>query len=501
VKIQEKLVVTLMAVTFLIGVAGSVAIYEVNRIAQPLGTLPDSIELLNEAAYLDGLARLIHYYDEVLTQSARNYAFTQDKTWEERYQSTEPELDRVIKDAIAKGDETDVQFFSSVDKANIALVEMEYQAIELTNAGQPEQAIEILESEQYFEQKRIYDQALRDYVTRRGAAYDDALRISTDSLLGATEDIQGEVGQTTQLIIVAVPVIIVSAAIIGFIIFYSITRPLHGLRHAATEIAKGNFDVKIDLTRNDEIGELALHFENMREELKRKERLKDEFISVASHELRSPIQPIMGFIDLAKKGYVKPEEAIDGILPQARRLQQLANDILDVTRIEGDSLRCIMEKVRISEVVSEVVEAAKVNLDGSVSIETKVVNGAQAIEIDADKARVVQVLSNLVSNAVKFTKMGTIRVETRASVERNFVEIRVSDTGGGIPEEVLQNLFGKFVTKSVGKDNQHGTGLGLFISKAIVTAHNGIISGSNNKDGGATFVVMLPIFKDEKMYA
>ena len=77
----------------------------------------------------------------------------------------------------------------------------------------------------------------------------------------------------------------------------------------------------------------------------------------------------------------------------------------------------------------------------------------------------------------------------------------MSDTGGGIPEEVLQNLFGKFVTKSVGKDNQHGTGLGLFISKAIVTAHNGIISGSNNKDGGATFVVMLPIFKDEKMYA
>jgi signal transduction histidine kinase len=500
-KIQEKLIVTLMAVTFLIGVAGSVAIYEVNRIAQPLSTLPGNIDLLNEAAYLDGLARLIHYYDEVLTQSARNYAFTQDERWEERYQSTEPELDRVIKDAIAKGDQTDAQFFSSVDRANAALVEMESRAIALTNAGQPEQAIAILESDQYAEQKQIYDQALRDYVARRGSAYDDALRISTDSLLGATRDIQGAVSQTTQLIIVAVPVVIVSTAIIGFIIFYSVTRPLLGLRHAATEIAKGNFDVKIELMRNDEIGELASHFENMREELKRKEKLKDEFISVASHELRSPIQPIMGFIDLAKKGYVKPEEAIDGILPQARRLQQLANDILDVTRIEGGSLKCIMEKVRISDVVGEVVEAAKVNLDDNVAIETKIVNGAQAIEIDADKTRVVQVLSNLVSNAVRFTKKGTVRVETRASVERNFVEITVSDTGGGIPKEIMPDLFGKFVTKSVGKDNQHGTGLGLFISKAIVAAHNGTISGSNNKDGGATFVVTLPIFKDEKMYA
>jgi signal transduction histidine kinase len=105
-----------------------------------------------------------------------------------------------------------------------------------------------------------------------------------------------------------------------------------------------------------------------------------------------------------------------------------------------------------------------------------------------------QVLSNIIGNAIKFTKKGNIKVDCRAFVDKNKVEIRVSDTGPGIPEEVLPNLFGKFVTRSVGEIDGHGgTGLGLFISKAIVTAHRGEIYAYNNTTGGATFTIILPI--------
>jgi signal transduction histidine kinase len=112
----------------------------------------------------------------------------------------------------------------------------------------------------------------------------------------------------------------------------------------------------------------------------------------------------------------------------------------------------------------------------------------------------MQVLSNVIGNAVKFTEKGSIRIECRAHLTKNKVEIKVNDTGAGISELVLPNLFGKFVTKSVGETNGHGTGLGLFISKAIVTAHKGKINAYNNATGGATFTIVLPIDQSNIIY-
>ena len=232
------------------------------------------------------------------------------------------------------------------------------------------------------------------------------------------------------------------------------------------------------------------------EELKRKDRLKDEFISVASHELRSPIQPILGFATLAKKGKIEQEAAWEGVLQHSRRLQNLASSILDVSRIQSGELRYVMEKVRINEVILEVVNSAKVNLSKDVSLET---NLDKNVEIDADRLRITQVLANIIGNSVKFTDKGHIRVESNVSSARNEIEIKISDTGGGIPNDVLPNLFSKFVTKGVRDKAQLGTGLGLFISKEIVLAHNGEISAYNNNEGGATFTIVLPISRDQKM--
>lgn len=233
--------------------------------------------------------------------------------------------------------------------------------------------------------------------------------------------------------------------------------------------------------------------EKANEELKHRDRLKDEFISIASHELRSPIQPILGFAELAKRGRINQNEAWDGILRHSQRLQKLANDILDVSRIESNDLTYEMEKFKINEVIRDVINSAQVNLNGLVSIESRL---DKDVEIEADKDRIIQVLSNIIDNAIKFTKKGAIKVETSIFPETNKIQIKISDTGGGIPSDILPQLFDKFVTKSVDYGDHHGTGLGLFISKAIVTAHKGEIFVYNNDEGGATIAIVLPIINN-----
>ncbi len=234
--------------------------------------------------------------------------------------------------------------------------------------------------------------------------------------------------------------------------------------------------------------------EKANEELKIKEQLKNEFIAIASHELRTPIQPLLGYAILAKKGKISQEAAWEGVLREARKLQQLANDILDVSRIESGSLMYQMEKVAINDLLVGVVDSAKANLAKDVTMDLVIDDASRSLEVNLDRSRITQVLSNVIGNAVKFTEQGSIKVECRAFPGKNRVEIRVIDTGTGIPEQVLPNLFGKFVTKSTGDTDGHGgTGLGLFISKAIVTAHKGEIYGYNNATGGATFTIVLPI--------
>lgn len=233
-----------------------------------------------------------------------------------------------------------------------------------------------------------------------------------------------------------------------------------------------------------------------KEELKKKERLKNEFVAIASHELRTPIQPILGFALLAKRGTITQEVAWEGVLAEARRLQQLANDILDVSRIESDNLKYEFSKVKVNELISHAVNSLSMESGKTLEITFDHKPSEEDLVIDADRSRITQVITNVVGNAIKFTQQGSVRIESE--VQGGFIEIRVSDTGGGIPADLLPKLFEKFATKDHGGGEKKGSGLGLYISKAIVAAHNGTITAHNNEQGGATFVIRLPLSNGEK---
>jgi signal transduction histidine kinase len=253
---------------------------------------------------------------------------------------------------------------------------------------------------------------------------------------------------------------------------------------------KGGIIVVIDDTFNYRA---MIGAEKDKEELKRKERLKNEFVAIASHELRTPIQPILGFALLAKRGSINQEAAWEGVLGEARRLQQLANDILDVSRIESDNLKYEFTKVKINELIRHAVESLTGELNKDISVHVDYDNQESELLIDADRSRITQVITNLVGNAMKFTSKGNIEIQSRAFMDKNRLEVRISDTGEGIPDDILPRLFEKFATKGHGEGNKKGSGLGLYISKAIVTAHNGEIAAFNNPEGGATFLIILPI--------
>jgi two-component system, OmpR family, sensor histidine kinase VicK len=228
------------------------------------------------------------------------------------------------------------------------------------------------------------------------------------------------------------------------------------------------------------------------EKLKESDKIQKEFINVAAHELRTPIQPILGLSEVLRSKIKNKDEyeLIDVIARNAKRLQHLTEDILDVTKIESQSLQLQKEKFNLNEVIISVL-ADYENLIGKIKDVNVSLIATGDFFVEADKGRLNQVISNLIDNAIKFTQKGSIVIssERKDNNDNNNVIVSIKDTGIGIDQEIMPRLFSKFASKSF-----IGTGLGLFISKSIIEAHGGRIWAENNSDGkGATFTFILPL--------
>jgi two-component system, OmpR family, sensor histidine kinase VicK len=275
---------------------------------------------------------------------------------------------------------------------------------------------------------------------------------------------------------------------------------------------------KLTVNSFESIFELLWNERMLNEELKVHDKMQSEFINIAAHELRTPIQSILGYSELLKGFELQKEDEsknvlhlITPILKNAQRLEKLANDILDVTRIENNQLKLNLEQFNLIDLVADIVQDFKENnantmtskeTNRSVNSRIELVQltyeaAEDIIFVEADKARITRVISNLLSNAIKFTKSGLISVKCRREYQadetnnnhRENAIITIKDTGSGISPDILSRLFTKFATTS-----NSGTGLGLFISKSIVEAHGGKIWAENNqKESGASFSFSLPI--------
>ncbi|HZD36039.1 MAG TPA: HAMP domain-containing sensor histidine kinase [Nitrososphaeraceae archaeon] len=228
------------------------------------------------------------------------------------------------------------------------------------------------------------------------------------------------------------------------------------------------------------------------EELKNTDILQRDFINIAAHELRTPIQPILGLSEIMYAKAKDPDErrSLEVIVRNAKRLRKLTENILDLNRIESRRLRLEKENFSMRRLLGSMIA------DYQKSIQNKGMNtdlifsdgiGTEELNVNADLNRITQVIFNLINNSLKYTENG--RIEVNARTQNGEVIVTISDSGTGIDPAILPTLFTKFTSKSM----DGGTGLGLYISKSIVEAHNGRIWGGNNLDGkGATFSFSLP---------
>ncbi|MRN40971.1 MAG: HAMP domain-containing protein, partial [Nitrosopumilales archaeon] len=306
-------------------------------------------------------------------------------------------------------------------------------------------------------------------------------------------------------------ILIVGILVLILYLVARMLKPIFVLTQATSEIKKGNLDVSVEQKGSDELSVLSESFNSMvgsirsstikqdeltkklevaNEELKYKDRLKDEFINIAAHELKTPIQPILGLTEIlySQVKDVKQRELLEVTIRNAKRLQRLTNDILDVAKIESKSLGLNKEQFNLNRVILDVIKDYR-NLFEKSDAKLIYKNKDKDVVIEADKARLTQVISNLLSNSVKFTNEGTISI-TVQNKQNQEVIVSIKDAGTGIDPEILPRLFTKFVTKSTS-----GTGLGLFISKSIIEAHGGKMWAENNANGdkGAKFTFSLPL--------
>ena len=251
--------------------------------------------------------------------------------------------------------------------------------------------------------------------------------------------------------------------------------------------------------------ELYQQVKEANERLKLHDKMQQEFINAAAHELRTPIQPILstvGLLSSTNQAVITREELNDSIsmiTRNATRLKQLSEDILDVTKIESQSLNLRKGVCDLKEIVRNTMEEYKRNqvIRSNANIEIKYTFYGDKVFVEVDSSRIAQVISNLLSNAFKFTKEGSIIVNIELDQRISRATVSVKDSGKGIDPDVVPRLFEKFASKSF-----QGTGLGLFISRSIVEAHGGRIWAVNNNkvvDGqmGATFYFTLLIVKSQ----
>ncbi len=339
------------------------------------------------------------------------------------------------------------------------------------------------------------------------------------------------------LILLEVSFAIINIAVVLLILYFvkKILKPIDTLTDATSQVKKGNLEVSVQHKGSDELSLLAESFNSMvqsiknynnkqnqltselkklNEQLKYKDQLKNQYINIAAHELRTPIQPILGLTEIirsrstASSQSKEDAEFLEIIIRNAKRLQGLSQKILDISKIENRTLRLDREKFNFNKNLRDIISDIK-----SKKNEVEIVFAEPNVDpiiVNADKIRIDEVISNLLTNAVESTKNGvkdgsitheqdrntifvftTIRSSVRNNNKDNMEEvlIRIRDRGIGIDPEIQDKLFTIFVTKS-----ETGSGLGLFISKGIIEAHGGKIWAENNTDGkGATFSFSLPI--------
>jgi signal transduction histidine kinase len=528
--IRSKLIYLLVVLCVLVGIVTFVSVYQLNELAAPLKTdIPRAIEELHSVTEMDALVNQVRYYDELLTQSARNYAFTKDVKWKQRYYLYLPAFMDAMRQTETSADSSLRAFFLTVSVENDSLVAMETAALDKVGNGGQKDAIAILESNNYWKCKRTLENALRAYFSRRGLSDDNAYEFSSVTIHSVSAMATNMVRRTYRAGVVLVVMTALFLIIAGMFLYRSIVRPLDSFSRKIRTHSVGGQTIGLAET-NDEFGVVAKSFNDMESRLRQNQMqlVQSEKLAAigqlaagVAHEINNPI----GFISSNSATLKKYVAGFVSLINLSRKGADTETTLLHETKI---NLGFILQDVdvllkeneeglsRVIAIVKNLKDFARIDANQGVmlsnindGIRNTLLVAANEIKYVADVKldlgnippvpcvlnEINQVFLNVLVNAAqairdqKRTSRGCILIRTYEEGENVYCEI--SDNGPGIPSDVISKMFDPFfTTKDVGK----GTGLGLSISyDIIVNKHKGSIIAENSVDGGACFKIRLPL--------
>ncbi|WP_314065276.1 HAMP domain-containing sensor histidine kinase [uncultured Vagococcus sp.] len=320
------------------------------------------------------------------------------------------------------------------------------------------------------------------------------------AVLQPTSNIENSMSGLTENLFKAFLISSIFSLIFSYMLAQFQVNRINRMKKAARQIAEGNFDVNLEVKSNDELDELATDFNRMaqalkesNEEIERQEDRRRQFMADAAHEMRTPLTTINGLLEgIAYNAIPKDQEekCIQLMRNETTRLIRLVNENLDYEKIRTNQISMVIQKFSATDTLKQVVQQLQGKAEASgnqLSLTTE-----DDIEVYADYDRFVQIMVNIIQNAIQFTQDGEITV----SVERGYLEttVKISDTGIGMTEEEVQNIWERYYKVDPSRKNtKYGeSGLGLSIVHQLVKLHKGTISVESQKDVGTTFIVTFP---------
>jgi len=304
-------------------------------------------------------------------------------------------------------------------------------------------------------------------------------------------------------LIIIICLIAINAGVLGFLVSHSITNPIKKLHNAAKEIEKGNFDVRVDIKIDDEIKKLgdainmsAIALGKMKDERKQLDKAKSEFLSITSHELKTPITPLVVQLQMMKEQYFgkltdKQKKSLEIVLRNTERLSKMIEDFLEISRIEAARLKFNFKKADFKETINETISL----MSGFANEKNiKLISNIDKLPIfEFDPDRISQVLRNLINNAIKFSNLNS-KIEITATPKKNYILISVKDQGIGISPRDQIRVFEPFYQTEDSINRKHeGTGLGLAICRGIIESQKGKIWVESFLGQGSIFYFTIPL--------
>ncbi len=289
-----------------------------------------------------------------------------------------------------------------------------------------------------------------------------------------------------------VPVVIMLIAI--YIMTYRLTKPLKLMSEASRAMAKGDFSKRIPVMSDDEIGELSVSFNMMTNSLAQLEGMRKSFVANVSHELKTPMTTIGGFIDGILDGTIEPEKQnyyLEIVSNEVKRLSRLVQSMLSMSRLESGEFALKPELFDLSGLLCSIVISQEQRIEQK-NLNITGLDGLQNISVNADRDLLHQAIYNLVDNAIKFSEDGG-NISFELKTENKKTVLTVINTGKGIPEKELPYVFERFYKVDKSRSaSKNSTGLGLYIVKTIITAHGGTVTAFSKENEFTAFKVVLP---------